>query len=233
MSGIFLASYYYFTFGYLVFVVSARLATVIRVRAPTYPATAAGARAARSFLLAVAVGATYLFLAFAQAALDLGQFGRSSRNLPLHLDAPLALFVQHVGPAMLVLCAWVLNTRHRRYSNAIVWLSSAWPVETYITTSRGAVLYMMLPVVLMWIASRRFTTALAAVLLCLVLVLLVRPLIGTLRIDRLTDGTSADHVSLLDFNSLTESMVQSATRVSGAYGVWRAEDHQGRFGTGR
>jgi hypothetical protein len=208
-------SYYYFTFAFLTFVGAALFVSMMKRRVPKHPAIAYGILPTR--VLVVSVFTTFLFglLAAIQASLGLGQLGANAGQLPFALDTLLALFVQRVGPAVLLLCAWMFDGFRPRWSNVVVlMLALLAALETYITTSRGIAISLFVPVVLMWI----------------VLVLLVRPLISNLRVERLTNTRGNESLQILDLQSAANSAIETATRVTGAYGVWQAQKHQEPFG---
>nr|UXE44913.1 hypothetical protein Hi04_10k_c3883_00022 [uncultured bacterium] len=192
------------------------------------------ADARRVTSLAIAAAITCIVAGILQAYLGIGVMGRVSAALPFHFDTIIINTRLRIGPAILLLTAWLYDVHQkRRHMSVIVGLLVVLALmDALIRTSRGSLPFYMLPVFCLWVMTKRFSArrlALAVVVVAATVAL--HPVVSAMRMDRMVNDESATEAlnnALLDTgSSVLESAPESAgnlgKRVTGVDGVWFSE----------
>jgi len=128
----------------------------IRPRSFNEPSDIAILRLKRLLQLATVV---YIVLSIFQKTEGFGVLGIPPTPLPFHLVAGTLFYRQFVFPSLLLLGIWVFD--FKRHRGATVWcvVGTAFVIITdaYLSTSRGDVIYLGLPLFFLWFLTGRFT----------------------------------------------------------------------------
>lgn len=200
--------------------------------AESYPLAQVTNRRTTLLLLMVLGGtilASVLQIAFGLAVL--GTVG-GAQSLPFRLGTVINRFTIDIAPMLLLLCYWIFE-QQKHSVGRIVALSALLfqgVVFSVISTSRGGLAQYMLPLLLLWILTGRFSGLRRTLtILGMVFFLLMLPFLTQLRIQRLhnSEGFVNDVVAAVVETSaqppgdlLTESVEHITNRFLGAEGVW-------------
>lgn len=202
-----------------------------RVPALPEPAAVSDSDASR-FVLAVA--AAGLAVGVFQAWYGFGVMGVESQRLPFRADTLLIRLRTDVVPALLYLAVWRADRTAGRRVWLAVWASMAAlaVADSVLSTSRGSLVKLGLPVLFLWLVTGRFTRRRSVLLGAAgALAVLMYPFASAMRSARMStsEGTAeaaAGAVAAVFRGDLWESAGSTtgaaADRVTGADGVWFA-----------
>jgi hypothetical protein len=188
----------------------------------------------RITILAIAAAITCIVAGILQAYLGIGVMGRVSAALPFHFDTIIINTRLRIGPALLLLTAWLYDLHKKRTHMVVivVLLIVLALMDAIIRTSRGSLPFYMIPVFCLWVMTKRFSARRLGVAFAVIAATVaLHPVISAMRMDRMVTDESAMEAlnnALLDTgSSVLESAPESAgnlgKRVSGVDGVWFSE----------
>jgi hypothetical protein len=195
-------AYFWTTLAFVVFCVTSWL-LLGSVSAPALAGRGRPLAAASTSRVQRVLIAAFVLMIIADAlklVLGIGVMGSVADRLPLGLDTLIFRLRSDILPAVLLLCISCLDHPKSRWSwltgMALLVLSAA--LTSVVSTSRGALLVSVLPVVFVWLVSGRFTTGRKWFLGVIVLLtMLAFPLISALRyVQLLTPGDLSENVGL-------------------------------------
>lgn len=183
----------------------------------------------------IAVFVVYLLASLLEARLGYGVLGEATPSLPLHLGTALTFVRANLAISLFVLSIWVLDSARSKWTPVAILLAvlSAL-IDGFISTSRGSLITLLLPILFLLMLTRRFTKVRKIGVLCiLVAALALIPVFGALRSARLGSQGPATTASKPLTTTLTEGGTFLIIRVTGIDGVWEALGNEGRFSPGR
>lgn len=159
--------------------------------------------------------------------LGFGVMGGEGNTLPYRLDAPITRFRINIGPALLLWVLWLSDSKEtaRLWILALIALLAVGLLDGFLRSSRGSLATLMLPAILLWLLTHRFTRSRIAFgvgLFCLFVVLY--PIFSYQRTFRMLGIGAAEGVVLAlraapQGELLTPIAFKIGTRVSGAEGL--------------
>lgn len=184
----------------------------------------------------VCVFGLYLLVTLVQIKVGYGVLGAPNPRLPFRAGSFMTLFQRSFVPAVLLLAVWIFDSLGGRRANLAALLAVACgALDSYASTSRGALLAISAPLLFLWLLTRRFDlrrkVAIAGVLLAVVALF---PVLSSLRSERLTGEPAAERPDPLP-TRMVSSGLNVVTRVGagGADSLWAALDHRANFSIDR
>jgi hypothetical protein len=161
--------------------------------------------------------------------LGFGVMGAEATTLPFRLDAVVTRFRINVGPALLLWVLWVSDRKQtsRLWLLALASLLGVGLLDGFMRSSRGSILAVVFPAVLLWLLTKRLTRArlsFGAAAFCLFIVLY--PVLTYQRAFRnmglsISDGVQfAMRASPQAGDLIAPVAFKIGTRISGADGLW-------------
>lgn len=228
-----LDGYPWITLGFVSFCVAVCAALLLfsSKRTPTEePGRTHALRPATALHVAVVTFLVYVFSAFVQLSLGYGVLGAPRPSLPLGIGSALTLFQRHLGPALMLLCIWVLDRTRPELANFVVGLQAVWAlIEGLISTSRGGILLFLTPIFFLFLFTGRLTRKRkAATVVALLCTFALLPYLSTLRNERVGLSTTPAKPTL-SVDDVVESAFFVVSRIGagGSDGVWWSLDHVG------
>ncbi len=178
----------------------------------------------------------YLMVMFLQISLNYGVLGVANPSIPFHLGSVITLFQRSLAPGALLLAVWIFDQKRSRLANVTAVVIALFGIaDSLITTSRGSLIALTLPVFVLWSLTGKFTRRrkLAAVALLLTATLLY-PVLSSLRQEKI-DPAGGSQPTTLSFDSVFNSgfILLSRVGAGGIDGVWFAMDASGQLSASR
>jgi hypothetical protein len=153
-------------------------------------------RSTERVLLVLLIGFTLIVVSDAlKVVLGIGVMGAEAQRLPLGLDTLIFRLRSDLLPAVLLLCIACLDGQRPRW----YWLAGmtllliAAVASSVVSTSRGALLTSVLPVVFVWLVAQRFTRGRQWFFgIIMVLTVIAFPFISALRYIQITNPGTSD-----------------------------------------
>jgi hypothetical protein len=180
-----------------------------------------GARSDRAVVVVVVASTGYAIATIIQAKLGFGILGTAGPPSSL-LATAITRFRSDLFPALLVLSLWVFNQRRSRWAVATLAVAlAAGLAQSFLSTSRGGLVQLMMPIVLLWVLTTGLTLrrtifaagALAAVVAAFPAITAIREAIRT-GWSRAAAGPAAA--------AWSDTLLRVLFRVQGAEGAWLA-----------
>jgi hypothetical protein len=228
--------YRWATLGFTVFCISATFALLwtTRVSTPVQEREDHYFRSNTALQMVIGLMLSYLLLSLLQLKLNYGVLGVNNPVLPGRVGTVLTFARQQAIPALLLLAVWLFDqTRRTLAAIPACFLVAAAVIDALVSTSRGSVLALSAPLVLLWLMTGRLDRGRrpAVALIALTGVILF-PIVTASRQAKLNPG-SVGPTGIPSFQALVDSSFFIVTRPSGIEGVWYSQDNTGRFTTER
>ena len=161
--------------------------------------------------------------------LGFGLMGGEQHTLPFRADAIITRFRVNVGPAILLWVLWICDQPKYRalWFTAISGMSALALADAITRASRGSLLLVLIPVLMLWIIYGSFTRGRKAFgALVMALVIALYPVFGLQRAFRNQNSAGAVKAVALALKSdrgdqwLKIVLLRIGTRLPGAEGLW-------------
>ncbi len=174
--------------------------------------------------------------AIVQARLAIGIMGVDTARLPFRLDTLLFRTRSDVIPSLALLLIWVSDRPRMRnlWAASVLMLFLHWMVSGLLTTSRGATVEFLAPVMFLWFLTGKFRRSRKAIVIgAMLIAALLHPIVSHLRMERMqhSDGIMValnKTLALWKWDTGTRSSVEAFTlmalRVTGSDSVWYAQE---------
>lgn len=226
-----LSSYPWVTLGFVSFCLSASVVISWQPAPKRWLAAIGPRRISVNYTqqLVLAAFVFYLAASYLEARLGYGVLGQANPSLPLHLGTVLTFGRDFLAIALFTLGIWVLDSARSQWTAvAIGLLVAAAIIDGFVSTSRGSLVTLLAPLLLMLLLTRRFTNNRRIGLLFIAIATLALfPIFSNLRTEKLSGQAATTSAPLL--GSLVDSGTLVIGRVTGVDGVWYALDHRGNF----
>lgn len=179
-------------------------------------------------VLSVTLGLT-IAAALLPPLLGFGLMGGDTKTLPFRSDIIITRFRLDIGPAVLLWVVWVADQQRFRklWLSALIAMVVLALADAIARASRGSLLMVLLPVLMLWLITDRFTRRRkmfgAGIL---VLVVLLYPVFGVQRAFRAQNSIGAIRAVQMALRSgpgeqwVEVVLFKVGTRISGAEGLW-------------
>jgi hypothetical protein len=200
---------------------------------PRFPLRATSRTVSRLVALLLWLSVGDLIFTIFQKIEGFGVLDIRPKALPLHLVAVTLFYRQFLFPSALLVGIWVFDSRddRRKMWWCVAGTAMATAVDAYLSTSRGDALYFGLPVLFLWIVTRRFTKFRKVLLVFGLLAYLVAtPVLTELRASKALEaqhvvtatGVAVTKPAILSPAGIDQSIGHTLIRVGGSGSVMEA-----------